>query len=46
MDIKSCALLTKLGRIAVESQVFYICKSTPQLIPPFLGGNTMDLEAF
>ena len=39
MDIKSCVLFTELGRIVVESMVFYIGKSTPQ--PTHFGGKTM-----
>ena len=39
MDIKSCVLFTELGRIVVESMVFYIGKSTPR--PTHFGGKTM-----
>ena len=44
MDIKSCVLFTKLGRIVVKSLAFYITKSTPR--PTQLGGKTMDWEEF
>ena len=44
MDIKSCVLFTELGRIVVESLVFYIGKSTPR--HTHLGGKKMDREVF
>ena len=44
MDIKSCVLFTELGRIVVESMVFYIGKSTPR--STHFGGKTMACEVF
>ena len=44
MDIKSCVLFTELGRIVVESLIFYIDKSTPR--PTHIGGKTMGREVF
>ena len=44
MDIKSCALFTELGRLVVESLVFYIGIYTPR--PTYLRGKMIDQEVF
>ena len=44
MDIKSCALFTELGRLVVESLVFYIGIYTPR--PTYYRGKMIDWEVF